>query len=69
MPTYLNFLTPKILKMCYPILVTLIKMQPHNSQSSRENVTPFSGTYPLDYTHVHFSGPDSSGQTLESDGV
>ena len=34
MPTYLNFLTPKILKMCDPILVTLIKMQPHNSQSS-----------------------------------
>ena len=32
-----------------PILVTLTKMQPHNSQSSRENVTPFSRTYPLVY--------------------
>ena len=30
-----------------PILVTLIKMQPHYSQSSRENATPFSGTSPL----------------------
>ena len=41
---YLNFLTPKILKMGDPILVTPIKMQPHNSQSSRENATPSSGT-------------------------
>ena len=39
-PTYPNFLTPKILKMCDPILVTLIKMQPHNSKFSRENETP-----------------------------
>ena len=30
--------------MCNPILVTLLKMQPHYSQSSRENVTPSSGT-------------------------
>ena len=30
--TYLKFLTLKILKMCDPILVTLIKIQPHNSQ-------------------------------------
>ena len=35
MPTYLNFLTPKILKMYDTILVTLIKMQPHNSQSRK----------------------------------
>ena len=27
----MKFLTPKILKMCDPILVTLIKIQPHNS--------------------------------------
>ena len=33
--------------MCDPILVTLLKMGPHDSQSSRENVTPFSGTSPL----------------------
>ena len=31
----------------HPILVTLLKMQPHSSQSSRENATPSSGTYPL----------------------
>ena len=41
---YPNFLTPKILKMCDPILVTLIKMQPHNSQFSREGETPFNDT-------------------------
>ena len=38
---------PKIPKICVPILVTLLKMQPHYSQSSRENATPFSGTSPL----------------------
>ena len=32
-----NFLTPKIPKMCDPILVTLLKMRPHYNQSSREN--------------------------------
>ena len=38
-PNYQNFLTPKILKMCKPIIVTLLKMQSHYSQSSCENVT------------------------------
>ena len=38
---------PKNQKMCDPILVTLLKMRPHYSQSSRENATPFSGTSPL----------------------
>ena len=33
--------------MCVPILVTLLKMQPHYSQSSRENETPSSVTSPL----------------------
>ena len=33
--------------MCDPILVTLLKMRPHYSQSSRENATPSSGTFPL----------------------
>ena len=33
--------------MCEPILVTLLKMRPHYSQSSRENATPSSGTSPL----------------------
>ena len=30
-----------------PILVTLLKIRPHYSQFSRENVTPSSGTSPL----------------------
>ena len=34
-------------KMCDPILVTPLKMQPHYSQSSRENATPSSGTSPV----------------------
>ena len=38
---------PKNQKMCDPILVTLLKMRPHYSQSSRENATPSSGTFPL----------------------
>ena len=33
--------------MCDLILVTLLKMQPHFSQSSRENATLPSGTSPL----------------------
>ena len=33
--------------MCDPILVTLLKMGPHDSQSSHENATPFSSTSPL----------------------
>ena len=33
--------------MCDPIQVTLLKMQPHSSQSSRENATPSSSTSPL----------------------
>ena len=33
--------------MCDPILVTLWKMQPHYGHSSRENVTPSSGTSPF----------------------
>ena len=42
-----NCLTPKEPKMCDPILVTLLKMQPQYSQSSHENVTPSSGTSPF----------------------
>ena len=42
-----NNLTPKNPKMCDPILVTLLKMRPHSSQSSRENATPSSATSPL----------------------
>ena len=39
-----NCLTTKNPKMCDPIPVTLLKMQPHYSQSSRENATLTSGT-------------------------
>ena len=43
--------------MCDPILVTLLKMQPHSGQSSRENVTPSSGTSSLaSYKEVHPPG-------------
>ena len=38
---------PKNQIMCDPILVTLLKMRPHYSHSSRENATPSSGTSPL----------------------
>ena len=51
--TYEQLSYPKNPKMCDPILVTLLKMQPHYSQSSRENATPSSGTSPLAlYTEV-----------------
>ena len=33
--------------MCDPILFTLLKMQRHYRQSSRENATPSSGISPL----------------------
>ena len=33
----------------YPVLVVLLKIQPHYSQSSRENATPSSGTSQLAY--------------------
>ena len=33
--------------MCDPTLITILKMQPHYTQSSRENATPSSGTSPL----------------------
>ena len=43
--------------MCDPILVTLLKMQPHYSQSSRENATPSSGTSPVaSYKEVPLPG-------------
>ena len=42
-----NCLTPQNPEMCDPILVTLLKMRPHYSQSSRENATPSSGSFPL----------------------
>ena len=38
--------------MCDPILVTLLKMRPHCSQSSHENATPSSGTSPLAFKKI-----------------
>ena len=38
---------PKKQKICDPIPVTLLKMGPHYSHSSRENATPSSGTSSL----------------------
>ena len=53
-----NCLTPKSPKMCDPILVTLLKMRPHYSQSSCENATPSSGTSPLaSYREVPHRSP------------
>ena len=54
-PIFFNTETPylpeyscsQIPKICDPILVTLLKMHPHDSQSSRENATQSSGTAPL----------------------
>ena len=40
-------LIPKISKICDPTLVTLLKKEPHYSQSSCENATPSSGTSPV----------------------
>ena len=42
-----EFSYPKIPEICVPILVTLLKMQLHYSQSSCENATPSSSTSPV----------------------
>ena len=51
---------PKNPKMCDPILVTLLKMQPHYSQSSCENATPSSGTSSL----ASYKEPPPSGHKI-----
>ena len=49
---------PQNPKMCNPILVTTLKMQPHYSQSRHENATPSSGKSPLaSYEEVPPSPP------------
>ena len=60
-----NCLTPKNPKMCDPILVTLLKMRPHYSQSSRENATPSSGTSPL-ASYKEVPPPPQPGATAAS---
>ena len=60
-----NGLAPQNPKMCNPILVTLLKMRPHYSQSSRENATPSSGTSPLaSYKEVRPAPGTNNAQTL-----
>ena len=49
-------------KMCFPILVTLLKMRPHYSQSSRENATPLAshkelGLWNSEHMQLKESGP------------
>ena len=47
-----NGLTLSYPKMYDTILVTLVKMWPHYSQSSRENATPSRGTSTASYKEV-----------------
>ena len=56
--------------MCDPILVTLLKTQPHYSKSSPEDATPSRGTFPLaSDKEVHpqglTGGPSSSCESLK----
>lgn len=58
-----NLSYPKNQKMWDPILVTLLKMRPHNSQTSRENATPSSGTSPMaSYNEVPLPTPGPNTQ-------
>ena len=51
---------PKKTENFRPILVTLLKMQPQYSQSSRENATPSSGTSSSAfYKEVHSPGAEA----------
>ena len=59
-----NRLTPKNPKMCDPILETLLKIRPHYSQLSRENVTPSSGTPPLTFYKEVALAPGKGGWFL-----
>ena len=52
---------PQIPKICDPILVTLLKMQPHFSQPSRENATPSSGTSLKAYSLLESTPPPPPG--------
>ena len=51
-------------KIFEPILVTLLKMRPHYSQSSRENATPSSGTNPL-ASYKKYPPPPTPGTQLQ----
>ena len=50
--------------MYHPILQTLLKMRPHDSQSSRENANPSSGTSPVaSYKEVPLPPPPPPGES------
>ena len=55
--------------MCDPILVTLLKMGRHYSQSSRENATPSSGTSPLGSYKEAPPPSGGGGQFLDSESM
>ena len=57
---------PQNQKMCDPILITLLKMQPHYSQSSRKDATPSSGTSPLASYEEVSPGGSYAGKKEES---
>ena len=59
-PSCQNFLALKVSKLYDLIVVTILKMQPHYSRSSRENATPFSGTSPSAYNKEIFSPPQGA---------
>ena len=60
---------PKNQKICEPILVTLLKMQPHYSQSSHENATPSSSTSPLASYNKYPPPPGTQTQLQENKGL
>ena len=60
---YLELPNPKNQKICDPILVTVLKMRPHYSQSSCENATRSSGTSPL-ASYKEVPPPPSHGVTV-----
>ena len=60
---------PKNQKIYEPILVTLLKMQPHYSQSSHENATPSSGTSPLASYNKYPPSPRDSDSTAGKQGL
>ena len=55
---------PKNQKMSDPIIVTLLKMRPHDSQSSRGNATPQSGTSPALASYKEVPSPPGGGIDL-----
>lgn len=62
---YFSFI--KKIRKCATILVNLLKMRPHYSQSSHKNVTPSSGTSPLtSYKEVAPHNTFASGKIIDA---